>query len=269
MRKQLLKYYLLIIILRLIITGCTDNIVDMGNINNENKIESEMELADREWIIDYYDLTEEDVKDYDIDLILKHGYLKYKEKTMSRYPTKADFLESLPWLYEGAYEKEYADELKAANDYTYLLSGEDAFHDSYSDIKYLGIESIWDDRQPGETEPVGKVYALFDFENKKAYFKSHELSVLDDIRDSNDVIDLNDEDIEYIFELFSTTDFSNWERYYSAEVIYDDWKYGVETMDGKIYSNMVNNLSENAKAWKLFVELYKYTINYPIMTKTY
>lgn len=224
-------------------------------------------MVTREWIMEQYGLTEEEVQGYDIDLMIKHGYLTTQEKMLRRLPTKEDFLEVIQWYHDKAYEKEHADELKEANDFTYLLEGTDDFPSSYDQIQYLGLESIWDDRQPGETDPTGKVSALFDFVEKKAYFKASQESVLDDIRNAQEVIDLTDEDIEKIFSLFDETNFSNWPSFKAEEDVYNNWKYGIETKDGKVFSNMVENLPENDQGWKLFTELFGFATHYPVMKK--
>ncbi|MDO5501478.1 MAG: hypothetical protein Q4F67_17550 [Propionibacteriaceae bacterium] len=220
----------------------------------------------REWIMDHYGLTEDDVDGYDIDLMIKHGYLA-RDKMLRRYPAKEDLLDSLPWLHEHAYETEHADELSQANDYTYLLEGSDGFPEPYERIRFLGIESVWDDRQPNETDPTGKVSALFDLQEGKAYFKATELSVLDDLRTATSVVELTDDDIARVRQLLDETEFSQWPAQQVPDGEYDSWTYGVESVDGEVYSNQVRDLPNNERAWKLFVELFGYATNFPILSK--
>ena len=82
-----------------------------------------------------------------------------------------------------------------------------------------------------------------------------------------EVIDLSDQDIADIKAKLAAANFSTWPQFYSAEEVYDNWYYGIETMDGAIYSNMLENLPENEVAWKLFAELFSYTMYFPQLTK--
>lgn len=73
--------------------------------------------------------------------------------------------------------------------------------------------------------------------------------------------------IEKIFSLFDETNFSNWPSFKAEEDVYNNWKYGIETKDGKVFSNMVENLPENDQGWKLFTELFGFATHYPVMKK--
>ena len=275
---------LLFLVIFVMITACqdssgkenlsSDESIDSGETASNspdevNSSESEQggTMLTREWIMDHYDLTEEEVQGYDIDLIIKHGYLLSQEDTLSWAPTKKELLESLGWLHDAAYEKEHAGELKEANDYTYLLEGSASFPSSYNQIKYLGLESIWDNRQPNETDPTGKVSLLIDFEQKKVYYKTFDASVLDDIRKADQVVDLTDDDLANILSQMEEAKLSSWPAFRAEEEAYDNWKYGIETKDGVVFSNMVENLPKNERAWKLFNDLFIKSVPYPNMSK--
>lgn len=220
--------------------------------------ENQNKKVSRDWIFDYYGLTEEEVQDYDIDMIIRNDFLADKDTTMQRYPTKEVFLESLPWLYEGAYELEYADELQALNDFSYLLEGEADFPDDYGQIKHLGIESAWDDLQPNENDPTGVVSLFFDFDQNKAYYKSFNRSVLDDIRQAQNVVALSEEQVEEILKHLEKARFAEWPVFQSSEDTYDQWQYGLETKDGHVFSNQVENLDAIPQARDLFTQLFSY-----------
>lgn len=257
--------WLLVFILTISFINALD--YQSSNLRQIHAQASQSDPVSREWLMDYYGLTEEEVQDYDIDMILRNGYLASKEKTMERHTNKENILEVLPWFQEKAYEKEFAEELKILNDFSYLLEGNDDFPDDYGQIKYLGIESVWDDRQPSGNDPTGIISVLFDFDQNKAYFKNTDESVLDDLRNAHQVLELKDEQKEEILSLLEEADLSDWPAYQTTEHQYDNWSFGIETQDGQVFSNMLEDLPNNPKAMELFSQLFSYQMYSPRLTK--
>lgn len=123
----------------------------------------------------------------------------------------------------------------------------------------LNIESL-------RSSPTGPYTTFF---HEAAHLYDDQLGGDDSLRNTQiDGVSLDDTiSIEKIFSLFDETNFSNWSSFKAEEDVYNNWKYGIETKDGKVFSNMVENLPENDQGWKLFTELFGFATHYPVMKK--
>lgn len=220
------------ICLCLCLTGC-------GNSDKENEASTEEEivtsqdlaynqdnikqdkLATREFIIEYFDLNEDDIKHIDVEAVIE-----YYQITEEGIKSSSNVVAKLEML-----EEQMKDEAGKMGDFSYLLEGESASGDiKKEDIKYIAYLRGENDRND---------VWLIDIDNNKVYYFLGETALIEP-ENADKEADLDVDDLDNILISIEDGKLNNWKPIYEGDngdtTGSAGWRLGIQLNDGTVIS---------------------------------
>lgn len=230
MRKRVRILFVLINLMVLVmINGCSnkkqegDNQMTQ-NQNDENQEDSE-KLATKEFVMEIYALTEEDLEGIDVEKIIEYYAMAEEVISLSKRENIVGFLKDL----QDDIEEEIED---SKYDFEYLVNAKEyeGEYPSFGDIKYLAYF---------QSEGDGGYSFLFDFENDNVFFASGGRGVYEDYRKASATYKLTEELKKQLIAVLETAKVEDWEYHYEEDIYPEpvNWNFGMEFKDGTVISH--------------------------------
>ncbi|WP_455715895.1 hypothetical protein [Anaerosporobacter sp.] len=244
MKRKIICILIGVVFLIVLLTACTVKKQEEGKKEEVKKEEvKEMDinedngtLATKEYLIDLFLITEEDLDGIPVDEILYYFKITVKNLNEIKEDMKenASIITNLKLLQKSMEEEKQIEKEYGTIDFTYILGAKE------QEGEFPNIDSIHylvDSYNIGE----GGYSCVIDFEKNKVYYEPNTASAYRDIRYAEKVIDLTPELKEEIIKEIEDAKLEEWDYEYDGyrgkggEECF--WKFGVEFNDGTIVSN--------------------------------
>ena len=170
------------------------------------------QLVTKEWLMENYGITEEDLKELDLDLIFQSDPWKVSEVD---YTDKKSLLNGLRYEQEQIFAAQENAQWLAENSLSYVLEGTAcrAAQPDADALRWIILESAYIDKRGGiddDNSPTGYNSAVVDVQNSILYFGFYNNPLSEDYRGADEIYTFNELEKQSILNAVVTANVAEW-----------------------------------------------------------
>lgn len=225
------------IIISIFLTGCIwgktegeNNVKDNVNKDNIESRQAEETLATKEFLMETFQLSEEEIEPYHVEEFI--SYYELTEQFFLDEKDNSNALSDIVKEFERLQKNMQSDKEDESNDFSYLVEAEE-FKGDFPDMqsaRYLAVS-----HQLGD----GGTSFLIDFDKNIIYDSPQTNNVYENIQYAQNKVELTDEMKAEIIQSLKEAKIQKWKYEYSGEgefALENWWHLGIEFEDGTVIS---------------------------------